>query len=142
MRDVTAQEFREAVRYITMVNANLGGGAIQEALLESARLLLAAAEQREQLDATTKLAYLGEHHFPDLTWKARFEELREDFATLTAERDEAQRTMASAMASALATIADVIAWAERNDYGKDADGDLWHILKAYDTLPAPPAETP
>jgi len=64
--------------------------------VDRARDADAEAHQRE-IDRLTKLAYLGDHHFPDLTYKARLEELipkyrqlGADLATLRQERDEAR----------------------------------------------------
>ena len=46
--------------------------ATNKALMESQERL--AGEVKE----LRKLAYIGDHHFPDLTWKARFDELLEE----------------------------------------------------------------
>lgn len=46
--------------------------AINKALMESQERL--AGEIKE----LRELAYIGDHHFPDLTWKARFDELLEE----------------------------------------------------------------
>lgn len=46
-------------------------------------------ETELQRDNALKLAYIGEHHFPDLTYKARFEELVADFRKLQEEMDAA-----------------------------------------------------
>jgi uncharacterized coiled-coil protein SlyX len=41
-----------------------------------------------------RLAYLGEHHFPDLTWQARCEELRVRMAELEDKLEEIRRRVA------------------------------------------------
>jgi hypothetical protein len=46
---------------------------------------------RLALETATRLAYIGDHHFPDLTWKARCDELAKDLRTAERERDEAIR---------------------------------------------------
>ena len=42
------------------------------------------ADQQAEIEKLQTLAYLGEHHFPDQTWKARCQELRAEIERLTA----------------------------------------------------------
>ena len=42
-------------------------------------------EQDREIERLEELAYLGEHHFPELTYKARLEELVSDFRKAEAE---------------------------------------------------------
>lgn len=46
-----------------------------------------AMQAEAERDAALALAYIGEHRFPDLTWKARAEELVSDLRKAEAERD-------------------------------------------------------
>lgn len=51
------------------------GAELRRVNLELTEAEAEAARLREQVTALEKLAYLGEHHFSDLTYKARLEEL-------------------------------------------------------------------
>lgn len=44
-------------------------------------------------DEARKLAYIGEHHFPDLTWKVRCAEAAADIASLRAQVAQMQTRM-------------------------------------------------
>lgn len=57
--------------------------------LEVVDRLRRAERERDEL---LKLAYLGEHRFPDLTFKARLEELVPKLRKAERERDEARKT--------------------------------------------------
>jgi len=63
--------------------------ATNKALMESQERLAG------EIVELRKLAYLGEHHFPDLTWKARFGELLEDNKKLREVLAEARRWVGS-----------------------------------------------
>ena len=41
-------------------------------------------ELEEENEKLTKMAYIGEHHFPDNSWKARLNELKKDYDEMTA----------------------------------------------------------
>jgi hypothetical protein len=56
--------------------------AVNKALMESQELWAA------EIKKLRNIAYIGDHHFPDLTWKARFEELFEDNKNLKAEIEQ------------------------------------------------------
>lgn len=51
--------------------------------------------QRER-DEALRLAYIGEHRFPDLTWKARAEEAGADLAAARAENARLRRVVEAA----------------------------------------------
>lgn len=53
---------------------------------------LAAAEQRAR--SAEDLAYIGEHHFADLTWKVRAEEVARKLTTSEQARAQAERELA------------------------------------------------
>jgi predicted nucleic acid-binding Zn-ribbon protein len=82
MTDVTAQAFREAAEQITRVRC-----PDTKDLDEAADLLLAAAEQREQLNEL-RIAY-GEAMVALTEQGDAYVTQREQIATLTAERDAA-----------------------------------------------------
>jgi hypothetical protein len=46
-----------------------------------------------ELKETLKLAYIGDHHFPDLTYKARLEETVADLRKVQAALEETQRLL-------------------------------------------------
>jgi hypothetical protein len=48
------------------------------------------AERDAEVARLEKLAYIGDHHFHDLTWKVRCEETVTDLREVTRERDEAR----------------------------------------------------
>lgn len=99
-----------------------------------------------------KLAYIGDHHFSDLTWKARCEEevetrktlaaenerLRERVARLEADLSQAQRDIAGAYlggppssdAQARSLLADIRA--QDDQHGLDLSSDLRDRLQAYE----------
>jgi hypothetical protein len=58
--------------------------------------LLAArtAEDAARIGELEKLAYIGDHHFPDLTWKARAEELVTDLRAANARAEQARAEVA------------------------------------------------
>jgi hypothetical protein len=58
-------------------------------------LLADLREARARAEAAEKLAYIGEHYHPDLTWKARFSEERARAEGLDASLREARRPLAS-----------------------------------------------
>jgi hypothetical protein len=47
-------------------------------------------------DEAKRLAYLGEHHFPESSYKALYEDAARDLAVAKTERDEAQRLLGMA----------------------------------------------
>ena len=57
-----------------------------------------ATERERERDAAQELAYIGDHRFPDLTWKARCDE-----ASMDLRRAECER---AAVRSALGALAD------------------------------------
>lgn len=64
-------------------------GKLQRDVEEYKELLTEAtcleAKLRGEIQTLEKLAYLGEHHFPDLTYKARLDELVQQHRSLEAE---------------------------------------------------------
>ena len=54
---------------------------------EIAPTLAPSAALRARVAELEKLAYIGEHHFPDLTWKARCEEAAKRVSELEADRE-------------------------------------------------------
>lgn len=55
--------------------------------------LATATEAAETVARLTALAYLGDHHFPDLTYKARLDEVVGDLRKAEAERDDRIRLL-------------------------------------------------
>jgi DNA anti-recombination protein RmuC len=88
MTDVTAQAFREAAEQITRVMC-----PDTKDLDDAADLLLAAAEQREQVDHVRAVwsTDLKISEARVLTLEIENQRARQQIATLTAERDEARQ---------------------------------------------------
>jgi len=83
-RDLTPELFVEACARARPTHHLLGWHSRD--LGEMVADLCARAERAEaEVERLTKLAYLGDHHFPDLTYKARLEELVPQHRALQAE---------------------------------------------------------
>lgn len=65
--------------------------------LQNARLNTALAAAQSRIEELEKLAYLGEHHFPDLTYKARFEEMVPQYRAAQSRIAELERMVVSAV---------------------------------------------
>ena len=68
----TQEQIDEALN--DMARRYRGEGAKHSERTNFDTIAAAYRAEKNRADEAEKLAYIGEHHFPDLTWKARHEE--------------------------------------------------------------------